>query len=471
MSRYRVFSFLVCLISPLILNGQEIIEFNEKLRPQYHFTAPGGWLNDPNGLVYYQGEYHLFYQHNPEGTNWVPDLSWGHAVSRDLLHWTHLGRVLAPVKLPDGRVSGSWSGTAFIDWQNSARLHPQGKEVLFVAWTAINRGQCLAYSLDKGRSFLEIPNNPVVPHDPNKKDPDRDPKVFWHAPSKQWAMVFSVTGKGMVFYTSPDLHQWTYRSFFPALFECPELFEIGVEGNPNLKKWILWDASSKYFIGEFTGTGFLAETGPVQLDRGKNYYAAQTFSEIPREDGRRISIGWMNGGKFPGMPFNQQMGIPSEIRLLNKPGGLALAKLPLRELQKLRQPPRTWKFVSPEPGKNLWEGVNDELLDVELEFELRPQVELQFNLRGEEFRIAEGKLHSRDQVIPLETVEGRYRCRILLDRTSLEIYWQDGVISQTFSLEPEKLAQGLSLKAKGNGAKIHSCVAYPLVRVWRNQSP
>src|SRR6185437_1769360 len=211
---------------------------DETYRPQFHFSADKGWLNDPNGLVFYKGEYHLFFQHNPNGTNWVNDLSWGHAVSPDLLHWKYLPEAVPPTPLPDGKMAGSWSGTGFVDFNNSGQFQTGTDKPIIVAWTATNLGQCLAFSNDAGRTFTKFDGNPVIPMAPNRKgDWDRDPDVFWYAPGKHWVLVMSVTGKGYVFHTSTDLRHWTAKSLLPGMFECPNCFELPVDGNAGNGKW------------------------------------------------------------------------------------------------------------------------------------------------------------------------------------------------------------------------------------------
>ena len=198
--------------------------YREPRRPQFHFTSRRGWLNDPNGLLWHDGEYHLFYQHNPYGWDWG-NMHWGHAVSRDLVHWTELPIALYP------REYGDWcfSGSGVVDSRNTSGFGSAGSPALVVAFTSTGRGECIAYSSDRGRTWTEYSGNPVIKHS------GRDPRVLWHEPTKRWVMaVYDETGgaRAIALYSSPDLKKWTSESRIDGFFECPELFELPVAGSP-----------------------------------------------------------------------------------------------------------------------------------------------------------------------------------------------------------------------------------------------
>src|SRR4051812_23920716 len=264
--------------------------YEEKLRPRFHFTSRRGWLNDPNGLVHDGTEWHLFYQHNPFGWDWG-NMHWGHATSPDLVHWTEHGDALYPKSLADM----AFSGSAVVDKQNTSGWGTKDAPPLVLAFTSTGRGECIAYSTDKGRTWTEYEKNPVVKH------AGRDPKLVWYAPGKHWVMaVYDETGgkRTIAFHTSPDLKTWTFQSKIDDFFECPDLFELRV-GFTKESRWVLCAADGKYLIGSFDGKAFTRESGKHQLWYG-NFYAAQTFDNAP--DGRRIQIGWAQGVTFPGMP-------------------------------------------------------------------------------------------------------------------------------------------------------------------------
>ncbi|NIY18106.1 MAG: hypothetical protein GWM98_26185, partial [Nitrospinaceae bacterium] len=285
-------------------------DYDQPYRDQFHVTTRRGWNNDPNGMVYHDGKYHLYYQHNPFGVRWG-NMHWGHFISTDLIHWEE--QPIALFQKTTGDMM--FSGGGFVDFNNSAGF---GENTLFVAFTSTGRtkgtpghepqmtGECLAYSKDGGLTFTEIPENPVIRHK------GRDPKVIWYEPEKKWVLVTYNTEPcaeteaipataerfphaNMAFYESKDLRTWKKTGVFTdpdrgAVHECPELFKLPVEGKPGESRWILYGAQNRYFIGDFDGKKFIKESGPHGKSRGK-LYAAQTFSDVP--DGRRIQIGWI----------------------------------------------------------------------------------------------------------------------------------------------------------------------------------
>ena len=259
-------------------------------RPRYHFTPPQNFMNDPNGLVFYDGEYHLFYQYNPFGDVWG-HMSWGHAVSTDLIHWEHL-----PVALHEDDKGMIFSGSAVVDWQNTSGFGKDNNPPLDRYLHRSHRSeqtQKPRLQPDRGRTWTKYAGNPVIAI--GARD-FRDPKVFWHEPTRQWIMVTVLADQHKVrFDGSPDLRHWTHLSDFgPAgaidgAWECPDLFPLAVEGQPELKKWVLKvDAlkgtGAQYFIGEFDGTRFINDAPDDQIlrvDYGNDFYAAQSWSDMP----------------------------------------------------------------------------------------------------------------------------------------------------------------------------------------------
>ncbi len=318
-------------------------------RPRYHFTPPQNFMNDPNGLVFYDGEYHLFYQHNPFGEVWG-HMSWGHAVSRDLVHWEHL-----PVALYEENGIMIFSGSAVVDWQNTSGFGQAGAPPLVAIYTGHDgrqQTQNLAYSADRGRMWTKYAGNPVIALNlPNF----RDPNVLWHAASRQWIMVTVLADQQKIrFFGSPDLKHWTHLSDFgPAgvvdnEWECPDLFPLAVEDQPGIQKWILkvdvnHSILGQYFIGQFDGTRFVNDAPGDQgfrVDYGKDFYAAQSWSDAP--NGRRLWLGWMNNWDYanatPTSPWRGMFSIPREVALRQGAEGLRLVQRPAAELEQLRQP-------------------------------------------------------------------------------------------------------------------------------------
>ena len=317
-------------------------------RPIYHFTPPRHFLNDPNGLVFHAGEFHLFYQHNPFGDTWG-HMSWGHAVSRDLLHWEHL-----PVALAEREGAMAFSGSAVVDWRNTSGLGAGGEPPLVLLYTehgSSEQTQCLAYSNDRGRTFVRHPGNPVLAI--GERD-FRDPKVSWHAPTGRWVMATVLAAQRAVrFDVSRDLLHWTHAgSFGPGdpddgPWECPDLFALPIEGEPGGERWVLKvdvqraDAA-RYFVGDFDGSRFVPDPDAprdLRVDGGRDFYAAQSFSDLP--DRRRVWIGWMSHWDYanavPTSPWRGQLSIPRELRLARAPDGLRLAQRPIAELARLRR--------------------------------------------------------------------------------------------------------------------------------------
>jgi fructan beta-fructosidase len=309
----------------------------EALRPQYHFTAPKGWLNDPNGLVYYRGEYHLFYQHNPFSTAWG-NMTWGHAVSKDLLAWKDLPHAIEP-----DATGTMFSGSAVVDWENTSGFGSWKNPPLVLLYTAAggtneaSKGvpftQGLAYSSD-GRKFEKLLANPVVSHIEHE---NRDPKVVWHEPTKNWIMALYINEDRFALFRSPDLKTWTKIDDVrvAGASECPDFFELPLDSDRKKSKWVFWTANGRYLLGSFDGHKFKTDGEPIDSTFGANDYAAQTFSDEPKK--RRIQISWMRGGNYPGMQFNQQMTLPRELLLKITSKGPRLSFRPMEELKKLRK--------------------------------------------------------------------------------------------------------------------------------------
>ncbi|MBE0653761.1 MAG: glycoside hydrolase family 32 protein, partial [Bacteroidales bacterium] len=329
--------------------GQDSL-YKEINRPQFHFTSRRGWNNDPNGLVYYDGEYHLFYQHNPYATDWN-NMHWGHAVSKDLLRWEELNDALFPDTL-----GHMFSGTAVIDKENTAGW---GKNAIVAHFTGTSKGQCVAYSTDRGRTFIKYEGNPVV------ADGDRDPKVFWYEPTQVWVMVLYQDNSNLI-YNSKNMKDWEYKSKVKGFFECPELFELAVDNDENNKKWVMYGASGTYMTGTFDGTVFTPEYGKYAYYSG-NQYAAQTFNNTP--DGRRIQIGWGTITQ-PGMPFNQMMLFPCELTLRTTPEGVRMFCEPIEEIKELHKKSYSWKNLSREEANEKLKTVDGDLLHLRMDLEI-----------------------------------------------------------------------------------------------------
>jgi len=445
--------------------------YQETYRPQFHFTAQKNWLNDPNGLVFYKGEYHLFFQHNPVGLGWG-EMEWGHAISRDLVHWEQMPDAI----LPD-RLGTCWSGSAVVDGENTAGFQTGDEKALVAIYTAAgdtsaeSKGQpftqCLATSTDRGRTWQKYAQNPVLPHIIGG---NRDPKVVWYAPTRRWIMTLYLDKNDFGFFSSPDLKHWTHLHDItvPECSECPDFFEMPVEGQPGLKKWVWTAANGQYLIGSFDGERFTSEGGPQRVEWGANCYAVQTFSDIPASDGRRIQMAWMRDGRYPGMPFNQQMAFPCELTLRSFPAGLRLCKRPVREISKLHDKEHAWHDLTLRPGENPLSSLSGELFDIRAEIDPGEAAAVGIKARGAvvEVNVAEKTLSALGQSAPLALAHHRVQLQILVDRTSLEVYGNEGEVALTSCFLPDSKERGLEIYASGGEAKIRSLKVYSLHSIW-----
>lgn len=427
---------------------------SEKRRPQFHFTSHRGWLNDPNGLVYYHGEWHLFYQHNPYGWNWG-NMHWGHAVSKDLLRWKELPTAIYPKQWEDW----AFSGSAVVDERNTSGFKSGTDAVLVAAYTSTGRGECIAFSNDRGRTWAEFEGNPVIKHS------GRDPKVIWHEPTQRWVMVVydePPNERDIAFYTSANLKEWTYTSRIKGFFECPDLFPLSIDGNKSQQLWVLYAADGKYVLGDFDGKVFQPKIEKQQLWYG-NFYAAQTFSNAP--DGRRIQIGWANGITFPSQPFNQQMTIPVELTLQSTATGHRLFAWPVKEVEARQEGRGLATILSVDrlqvpagpPQSILAGGAQLDLFDFTGEWELQQaeKVTLTFCGTAVTYDAKTRKLTCKNVSAAVEPKNGRIPLRVIGDRGSLEIFANKGEVAISVGYQPLEADRTLKVSAEGGTAVLH----------------
>jgi fructan beta-fructosidase len=437
--------------------GQWAEDYGQPYRNQFHVSTRRGWNNDPNGLVHHNGRYHLYYQHNPVGIFWG-NMHWGHLESDDLIHWRQ-----EPIALYQNTVHDMmFSGGGFIDFNNSAGL---GTNTLFVAFTSTGRGECLAYSQDGGVTFAELPENPVVRHR------GRDPKILWYEPDQKWVMaVYNASpcaetaavpadpgqkheNANVAFHESRDLRVWTRTGAFThadrhAVFECPELFELPVDGDADEQRWILYGAQNRYFVGHFNGRTFVAESGPHGSRHGA-FYAAQTFSDVP--DGRRIQIGWVRTAsypaRFPGQIVNQSFTLPHELSLKQTPTGPRLCFTPVAETRKLRtETLARGTHLTPAEADHMLQACVGALTEVVLEFERNGNHGLILNGIDASF-------------------EGR-SARIFTDRTFNEVYADEGHYYEVRTREPARFDSVETRLEAGFEGQVRAMTIYRLNSIW-----
>ncbi len=480
---------------------EETITHQEKYRPAYHFTPSKNWMNDPNGLVYYEGEYHLFYQYNPYAHVWG-HMSWGHAVSKDLLHWEHLPVALAEYQ---DRVTGDstmiFSGTAVVDHHNTSGLC-KGKDCMIAIYTSnthkYNQGlmqhQSLAYSNDKGRTWTYYDKNPIL--DIQRKD-FRDPKVFWYEPQQKWVMATVIPDLFKVrLYESKNLLDWKQLSEFGPLgdttriWECPDLFELPIENNSGKSKWVITLSGGhpqgpkfvgmQYFVGQFDGTKFIADD-PKQpamyIDHGKDFYAGIIFNNIPKEDGRTIMMGWVNNWTYanqvPTSPWRGAASIPRRLTLKETEKGIRLIQSPVTEIANLRSEPLTDSITT--------EGSAEMELELDVASSEESGIKL-FESEGEETIVG---YRSKDQVlfldrrksgnvsfnpdfatieeVSIKPVNGKIKLHIFIDQSIIEVFANDGEATITDYVFPEYTGYKAETYCKG-------CQQTPVFKLWKLKS-
>jgi fructan beta-fructosidase len=443
--------------------------YHESLRPQFHFTSRRGWLNDPNGLVYFKGEYHLFYQHNPYGWNWG-NMSWGHAVSKDLVHWYEL-----PVAIYPDEHGAMWSGSAVVDWNNTAGFQDGHDPAMVAMMTAAGNPftQEIAYSNDRGRTWSKYQDNPVLQH---IAADNRDPKVTWFAPDKKWVMALYLDHHDYEIFDSKDLKHWNKLQDFTLAgdAECPNFFEIPMEGDVHDERWVFFGASGVYVVGRFDGHTFTPETRPRHLESGNCWYASQIYSDIPVRDGRCILVPWgrlPSGDMFRGMPFNQMMGLPVELTLKSGPKGAVLNVNPVRELASLRG--RKYKIHPQTFGEsaNPLVGIQGDLFEIEAQIEPGAAKQIQFNLRGVPltYDVAGQKLSCLGCQADLLPINDKIDLHIFVDRASVDIYGGDGTLYMPTATDISPDNRCLALSAVGGVARIVSLKIYELKSAWKQE--
>jgi len=438
---------------------------DERYRPQFHYTTAKGWINDPIGLVHYRGEYHVFNDHNPfscrfpGGKTSGEQSHWSHAVSTDLVHWTRL-----PIAVTPDANGACWSGSGVVDRHDTAGFQTGAEPPLVLVYTSAGStfGQSLVYSNDRGRTWAKHKGNPVL----GQLAPgNRDPKVFWHEPTKKWVMVLYVRRGTAGIFTSDDLKTWVHASDFTSrgFHECPDLFELPVDGAREKTKWVMYDAKFSYWIGRFDGTSFTPEAGPFRGDLGSNFYAAQSWNNTP---GRRVQIAWMRGGKYPGMPFNQQMSFPCELTLGTTPKGIRLHRYPVKEIEKLHAERFDLANTLLKPGDNPLAGISGDLFDIQVAFEAGRGARLSVRVHGQAITCAGGTLSCLGRSAAVPPVEGKVALRILVDRTSLEVFANHGAVSMSLCFLPKERDAKPELRAEGGDIRIESLNVWRLRSAW-----
>ncbi len=494
----RIFLLSVCCLFYSLLFAQSNSFYKEKYRPQFHFTPAIHWANDPNGLVYHKGEYHLFYQFNPFGNRWG-HMSWGHAVSKDLVHWQHL-----PVAIAEEKDTMIFSGSCVVDKNNTSGFAQLPGQIPMVAvYTAhidgLNQSQHIAYSLDDGITWIKYNHNPVL--DLGKKD-FRDPKVFWYEPQQKWVMVVMLpVEKRAQFYTSKDLKQWELMSEFgPAgdttgIWECPDLFETPIQDEPGKTKWVFMHLPApymQYFVGEFDGIIFKNESRSTKIyrpDYGPDYYAAIAYNNLP-EGNKPVSIGWINNWNYandiPTLPWKSAMSLPREMSVKKIDGEWILLQQPANQVNQQRSKVSSWKnnnvkksyllpaqsqsmeielVFSPSAGSiagvRLAKG-SDHYIEIGYDKEKQALYVDRSKAGDTSFHESFAKLSRYEKFI--KPKNGKIKLRIFFDKSIVEVFANDGEAAMTVQLFPNEKNNAVELFSNGKN------VFFEIVNLWQMKS-
>jgi fructan beta-fructosidase len=456
-------------------------------RPVYHFTPQKNWTNDPNGLIYLNGQYNLYYQHNPQENKWG-HMSWGHATSTDLVHWKHLPVAIPEIVTPDTTIY-IYSGSAVLDKENTSGFGKNGNPPVVAIFTADkpkqhSETQYIAYSNDGGLTYTQYKGNPVI--DLNKKD-FRDPNVFWYAPTKQWIMTVAMVDEHMVrIYGSKNLKEWTKLSDFgPAGYtkngwECPSLLPLAVDGDPRKTKWVLfvscWGDHSptmQYYVGDFDGINFKNDNATdkhLLVDYGDSFYAAIAWRDAPAN--KKVLLGWLVNGRKETHPWKGQMAVPHDLSFKTTPDGLRLIQAPSALVAAtVAKQGKSISFVNRTlDGSMVLSGGRSSWIDAE--FKLGEAKKVGFvvtDKKGTSKKVVVGYDAVKEQIYidctgaetgnkdaanliqtaPLKTVNGMVRVQVLLDGSSLEVFGNGGEKVISTMVYPDTDATGLSTFSEG----------------------
>jgi fructan beta-fructosidase len=487
--------------------------YKEKYRQQFHFSPKEKWMNDPNGMVFFNDEYHLFYQYHPFGTTWGP-MHWGHAVSKNLIHWEQL-----PIALYPDEHGAIFSGSAVVDWNNTSGFFQDGPGLVAIYTSADNypdsdrprQRQSLAYSNDNGRTWTKYEGNPVL-SDVNITD-YRDPKVFWHEETNKWVMVLA-TGQSVMIYSSPNLKDWEFASEFGShagshdgVWECPDLFQLPVDGDKNNQKWVMFvsigdnpefkeGSRTQYFIGDFDGSTFVNENTDetiLWMDHGRDNYAGVSWSDIPVEDGRRIYIGWMSNWRYanqvPTEDWRSAMTLPRELSLTSGEAGVRLAQKVVSEFNSIRKGSEVYQDVTIESNQPATFNMFNPLTEVNIEFKkqdsnsfglvlqsaeddktvIRYDVEMEklFVDRTEAGDNSFSESFAALQEASLKIAHDRINLQIFIDASSIEVFANDGNVAFTSLIFPNQPYEKIVLFSDEGNTLVSSLKLTELDSIWK----
>ena len=495
-----------------VLNGQEIVTIsNEELyRPNFHFTPKKGWMNDPNGMFFYNGYYHLYFQHYPDGTTWGP-MHWGHAISTDLFNWKE-----QPIALYPDDLGYIFSGSVVVDYENTSGFGADGKIPIIAIFTSHDpkkektgeidvENQSIAYSLDEGLTWTKYKDNPVLKN-PGARD-FRDPKVSWDKQRKRWTMVLAA-GQEIQFYISKDLKSWNKLTSFGegignhgGVWECPDFFQLPVVGSSE-KKWVLLvsinpggpnnGSATQYFVGDFDGKNFVldesfnTETEEEQgfwVDYGRDNYAGVTFSNVENKDGGKLFMGWMSNwlyaNEVPTENWRSAMTIARTLELLKSDNTYRLTSNPVPELDEFKIEKLKNSNVSIKGKTLLTTSKAVDFTSVQINFKIENLIDGVYNFEltnseGDSLRFGydssmnnyfvdrnnagktdfSNKFSNRIAIAPSTNTQNDWTGTIVLDKTSIELFFDNGQTVMTEIFFPKAPFESLYFQAPTKESKL-----------------
>jgi sucrose-6-phosphate hydrolase SacC (GH32 family) len=444
--------------------------YMEKYRPGFHFTAKKGWINDPNGLFYYDNNYVMFYQYNPLGCTWG-NMHWGHAVSSDLVHWEEKGIALYP-----DHFGTMFSGSAIIDTKNVSGLKENENDVVLLFYTAAgntseaSKGQpftqCLAYSTDRGKSFTKYCKNPLIKEIASG---NRDPKVIYYEQKDIYIMALYLEGNKFSLLSSKNLLDWTQIQTItmPNEAECPDFYPLPVNDDDKNIKWVLIGASDKYLVGSFNGHKFSSETELKRLHYGNGSYASQSWSNVGSEDGRRIRLAF-SSLEIPSMPFRSSMTFPCEMKLKTFLEELFLCTYPVKEIEDLYRKVNTIQDILLVCGDKYTEKLTGRFYDITIKLSIKNETSFKLSIFGlsVEYNSSKNELKCFENCAPAECYDGCIDLRILIDVANTEIYINNGKAFMSMGYLQDYNINRLELQVMGNSIVIKEMKIAELKNIW-----
>ena len=444
---------------------------SEKNTPQFHLTSEMKQPNTPNGLVFYNDKYHIFYQYLPDNGNDI--LQWQHAISEDLINWE---RHPVTFNSNDRENCKILSGSVVIDEKNTLAKQTGNEKTLIMFYAGQNCGLRIAYSTNEGATWENFEENPVIPY--KESDDARDPKVFWHEPTQKWIMVLSrninddENSTGASIYSSSNLTNWDFKSHVHGFNESPDLISIKVANRPEETKWILFNGDGSYIIGDFDGETFSPETEKQGGNNSENYFATQTWNSISTENKRVIQVAWLKGGDYSDMTLNGQMTFPTEINITKSNTGYILTRLPVNEIALLHN--KHYSFTN----KNILPGLNDNPIKkikgtcfhIVAELDVKTSNNFGFALRygkkefGTEivYNVVRETLSVLGTTVSVPLIDNKVSIEILIDHTSIEIFANGGQVAITHNIAPVEDGKKYILVTNGGELLIKQMDIYSI---------